>query len=289
MQIIPRNDDGALAIYFRDVTAAAATTGPLSREREGELAVRILRGDTAARDELVRANLRFVVQVARKYERRGLSLGERISAGNIGLITAAERFDGTKGCKFISYAVWWIRQAILQTIADQARVVRLPTNKVNLLADIYKTSIRLSEGHDGWSNMDEVAAELGVSVEKIAETLAASREVLSLDEPLFEADSNLTLIDTLADPSQEAPDTSALRTSIRRQLDGDLSNLNDREQRIVRLYYGLEGSDRANLGRIGTLLGLTRERVRQIKLGALSKLRQASRRRARLAATNSVD
>jgi len=267
-----QDEESTLRLYFDDI----ANSKPLSREREVELSARIQAGDITARDEMVQANLRFVVDVAKKYQNRGLSLSDLISAGNLGLLTAAERFDGTKGYKFISYAVWWIRQSILQTIAEHARTVRLPLNKVSLLKDISKASQRLGQGREGDPGIEEIAEELDVPAEEVLETMLSARTVRSLDEA-FEEDDERSLLNILADSSQETPDADVLRESAREQLEGVLNSLDDRELRIIRLYFGLDGNEALTLEQIGGLMGLTRERIRQLKERALSKLRHPSR------------
>jgi len=224
----------------------------------------------------VQANLRFVIDVAKNYQNRGLSLSDLISAGNVGLLTAAERFDGTKGYKFISYAVWWIKQSILQTIAENARTVRLPLNKLSLLKDISKASRRLGQGREGDPAIEEIAAELDVPAEEVLDTMMSARTVRSLDEA-FEEDDERSLINILADGNQETPDADVLRNSAREQLEEVLTNLDDRELKIIRLYFGLDGSESLTLEQIGGLMGLTRERVRQLKERALGKLRHPAR------------
>jgi RNA polymerase primary sigma factor len=230
-----------------------------------------------ARDELVQANLRFVIDVAKHYQNRGLLLADLIGAGNLGLMTAAERFDGTRGYKFISYAVWWIRQSIIQTLAEHVRTVRLPLNKVNLLKDISKASHRLGQGREGGEpGMEEIAAEMNVPAEVVTDAVLSARPVSSLDD-VFEDDDKRTLLSLLADTTQESPDAGVMRDSAREQLESVLDSLEEREQRIIRLYFGLDGKEALTLEEIGTLMGVTRERVRQIKERALSRLRHPSR------------
>lgn len=272
MQEILSDEESTLRLYFDDI----AESRPLSREREVELAARIKDGDLGARDELVQANLRFVIDVAKNYQNRGLSLSDLISAGNLGLLTAAERFDGTKGYKFISYAVWWIKQSILQTIAEHARTVRLPLNKLSLLKDISKVSRRLGQGRESDPGIEEIARELDVPAEEVLETMLSARTVRSLDEA-FEEDDERSLLNILADSSQATPDADILRESAREQLEGVLNSLDERELRIIRLYFGLDGNEALTLEQIGGLMGLTRERVRQLKERALSKLRSPAR------------
>ena len=266
------DEESTLRLYFDDI----AESTPLSREREVELADRIKNGDMRARDEMIRANLRFVVDVAKKYQNRGLSLSDLISAGNLGLITAADRFDGTKGYKFISYAVWWIRQSILQTLAEHVRTVRLPLNKVSQLKDISKASRKLGQDRASEPVIEEIAAELEVPAEEVLETILSARAVCSLDES-FTDDDERSLLNTLADDTTEAPDADGLRESARVQLETALGTLEERELRIIRLYFGLDGNEALTLEEIGDMMNLTRERIRQLKERALSKLRHPSR------------
>ena len=266
------DEESTLRLYFDDI----AESTPLSREREVELADRIKNGDMCARDEMISANLRFVVDVAKKYQNRGLSLSDLISAGNLGLITAADRFDGTKGYKFISYAVWWIRQSILQTLAEHVRTVRLPLNKVSLLKDISKASRKLGQDRASEPDIEEIAAELEVPAEEVLETILSARAVCSLDES-FTDDDERSLLNTLADDTTEAPDADVLRESARVQLETALGTLEERELRIIRLYFGLDGNEALTLEEIGDMMNLTRERIRQLKERALSKLRHPSR------------
>tara|TARA_Y100000588_G_scaffold321447_1_gene352809 strand:- start:297 stop:1169 length:873 start_codon:yes stop_codon:yes gene_type:complete len=277
MQEVLHDEESTLRLYFDDI----AESKPLSREKEVELAALIKDGDMRARDQLVQANLRFVIDVAKNYQNRGLSLSDLISAGNVGLLTAAERFDGTKGYKFISYAVWWIKQSILQTIAEHARTVRLPLNKLSLLKDISKASRQLGQGRDSEPNIEEIAAELDVPAQEVLETMLSARTVRSLDET-FEEDDERNLLNILSDENQESPDTEVLRDSAREQLEGVLNSLDERELRIIRLYFGLDGNEALTLEQIGGLMNLTRERVRQLKERALSKLRHPARYQALL-------
>jgi len=264
--------ESTLRAYFDDISDSV----PLSREREVELAARITDGDMEARDELVQANLRFVIDVAKNYQNRGLSFADLISAGNLGLMTAAERFDGTRGYKFISYAVWWIRQSILQTIAEHVRTVRLPLNKLSLLKDISKASRRLGQGREEEPDVQEIADELDLPEDVVTEAILSARPVSSLDGA-FEDDDKRSLLNVLADSTQNAPDSDVMRDSARGQLEGVLESLDEREQKIIRLYFGLDGKEALTLEQIGSLIGVTRERVRQIKERALGRLRHPSR------------
>ncbi|MFH1568396.1 MAG: RNA polymerase sigma factor RpoD/SigA [Gemmatimonadota bacterium] len=278
LQEVLNDEESTLRLYFDDI----ADSTPLPREKEVALSTLIRQGDMEARDELVKANLRFVIDVAKNYQNRGLSLSDLISAGNVGLMTAAERFDGDKGYKFISYAVWWIKQSILQTIAEHARTVRLPLNKLSLLKDISKVSRRLGQGREAEPDIEEIAAELDVAPEEVLDTMLSARSVRSLDET-FEEDDERSLLNILSDESQGRPDTDVMEQSARSQLESVLGSLDERELRIIRLYFGLDGNEALTLEQIGGLMHLTRERVRQLKERALGKLRAPARYQALMA------
>ena len=265
-------ESSTLRAYFDDI----AGSEPLSREREVELSARIQDGDQDARDELIQANLRFVIDVAKNYQNRGLSFPDLISAGNLGLMTAAERFDGTRGYKFISYAVWWIRQSILQTIAEHVRTVRLPLNKLSLLKDISKATRKLGHGRDHEPVVEEIAKELDLSPDVVTDAILSARPVSSLDGA-FDDDEKRSLLNIVPDQNQRAPDSELMRGSARGQLEDVLNSLDEREQKIIRLYFGLDGMEALTLEQIGDLIGVTRERVRQIKERALGRLRHPSR------------
>ena len=258
----------SLASYFNDI----AKFKPLSRQREAELSARIQAGDMGARDKLVTANLRFVIDVAKKFLNRGLSLEDLISAGNEGLIKAAERFDGTKGYKFISYAVWWIKQSIQQTIAEQARIVRLPLNKLSQLKDISRAVRKLGQVLEREPSAEEIAAELDRPADEVQDTMLSAHTVTSLDEP-FEDDDDLSPLSLRADDNQATPDSDVLQNSVRAHLEEVLASLEDRELYILHRYFGLDGSQALTLEQIGELMGLTRERVRQLKERALNKIK----------------
>ena len=264
----------ALQRYLADV----AQSQPLSAERERALASRIRRGDGKARNELVEANLRFVITMALKYQNRGVPLEDLVNVGNIGLITAAERFDGTRGFKFISYAVWWVRQSILQALKEGSRVVRLPSNRVELLRRIYRYANDQHQETSCWPDPEEIAEELDVSLEMVKDTLARGRHTLSLDAT-FGEDDTASLMSTVADESEEPPDVALMRNSLQEEIGTALESLDGRESQIIRLYYGLGGTQSMNLAEIGAQFGLTRERIRQIKEKALRKLRSPKRSR----------
>lgn len=273
LETLGDRDSSTLRAYFDDI----ADSEPLSREREVELSARIKDGDMVARDELIQANLRFVIDVAKNYQNRGLSFPDLISAGNLGLMTAAERFDGTRGYKFISYAVWWIRQSILQTIAEHVRTVRLPLNKLSLLKDISKATRKLGQNTDGGDpDVEDIAKELDLPPDVVTDAILSARPVSSLDGA-FDDDEKRSLLNILPDANSKSPDTDLIHDSARHQLENVLGSLEDREQRIIRLYFGLDGMEALTLEQIGEMIGVTRERVRQIKERALSRLRHPTR------------
>lgn len=264
--------EDSLGSYLTEI----ASSRPLSAADEVQLARDIKKGDENARNHLVEANLRFVVSVAKEYQNRGVPLADLISAGNMGLITAAERFDEDKGFKFISYAVWWIRQAILQTLAEQSRTVRLPLNKIGLLYKISKASRKLRQQRADDPNPEEIAEQLEVSVDEVKETMLCGRSVRSLDAT-FREEEDQSLLDVLPDDRQESPENEVMRGCLRGQIDTALGSLVGREAEIIRLYFGLDGEESMTLDQIGARFSLTRERVRQIKEKALHRLRHPSR------------
>ena len=264
--------DDSLGSYLAEI----ASSSPLSATQEVQLAKEIKQGDGEARNQLVEANFRFVLSVAKEYQNRGVPLADLISAGNMGLITAAERFDEDKGFKFISYAVWWIRQAILQTLAEQSRTVRLPLNKTGLLYKILKASRALQQERADDPNPEEIARQLDVPVHEVKETLMCGRSVRSLDAT-FKEEEDQSLLDVLPDDRQESPENHVMHGCLRGQIDSALGGLAGREEEILRLYFGLDGEEPMTLDQIGARFGLTRERVRQIKEKALHRLRHPSR------------
>ena len=270
--VIQTDDDAeVLRRYFQDIEHSQ----PLSRQREVELSARIARGDMEARDELVRANLRFVVDVARQYQNRGLTMAEMVSAGNMGLMKAADRFDGERGFKFISYAVWWIRQSIMQTLADQTRTVRVPVTRQNMLRDISRATIHLGGDHRHVT-VAEIAEQLGLAESEVLETMLKGKSEASLDRT-FEEGNDRNLLSTIADESGDRPDDSVSERDCRARIEGVLGTLDERERYILRSYYGLDGEDPLTLEQIGRSMGLTRERVRQLKERALGRLRDPER------------
>jgi len=248
----------------------------LTPTEEPELARRIRQGDQEALHRLARANLRFVVSVALKYQGQGLTLTDLINEGNYGLIKAAKRFDETRGFKFISYAVWWIRQAILQALAEQSRVVRLPLNRIGTISKVRAISARLAQQHDRWPSNEELAYEMDVGVEKVREAKQHTSHHLSMDAP-FSRDDDNSLLDVLPGDEESSPDDMLMDESLSRDIQLALGTLLPREAEIVRLYFGIGLEHPMTLEVIGQRFSLTRERVRQIKEKGLLKLRQKHR------------
>ncbi len=267
-----KDEDRCLDLYLREI----GETPLISPKEEVELAKRIRQGDDQALEKLTKANLRFVVSVAKQYQNQGLSLSDLINEGNIGLIKAAKRFDETRGFKFISYAVWWIRQAILQSLAEQSRIVRLPLNRVGTLHKIGKISNSLEQEYGRAPSPDEIARELELSEAEVSDTLKISNSHLSLDAPFSVSEDN-SLIDVLEDEFQPAPDRDLLEESLRIEIERALDSLAPREAEVVNLYFGLHQDKALTLEEIGARFNLTRERVRQIKEKAIRRLRHASR------------
>ena len=250
----------------------------LTVDEEVDLARRIKEGDRGALDQLTCANLRFVVSVAVKYQGQGLSLADLIEEGNYGLIKAAGRFDETRGFKFISYAVWWIREAILLALAEKSRVVRMPLNRISTINQVRRTSAQLAQRHERAPKLEELADELEIDVEKVREALQHTGRTLSMEAPLTEGDGHC-LLDRLRGDETPAPDTGLLAESVTLDLERRLRRLTPREAEIVRLYYGFGRERGQNLEEIGQHFGVTRERVRQIREEALCKLRRKYRHR----------
>lgn len=244
-------------------------------EEEVELAQRIKKGDHAALEKLTRANLRFVVSVAKQYQNQGLSLPDLINEGNLGLIKAAEKFDETRGFKFISYAVWWIRQSILQALAEQSRIVRLPLNQVGSLNKINKAFSKFEQEHERKPSPEELADTLELPADKVADTLKVSGHHISVDAPFVDGEDN-SLLDVLPNTDSPNADKKLIMESLSREIDRALATLTERESDIIRLFFGI-GCQEMTLEEIGERFGLTRERVRQIKEKAIRRLRHTSR------------
>ncbi|MCC8062916.1 MAG: sigma-70 family RNA polymerase sigma factor [Rikenellaceae bacterium] len=244
-------------------------------EEEVELAQRIKKGDQEALEKLTKANLRFVVSVAKQYQNQGLTLPDLINEGNLGLIKAAEKFDETRGFKFISYAVWWIRQSILQALAEQSRIVRLPLNQVGSLNKIDKAFARFEQENERTPSPEELATVLDLPKEKVADTLRVSGRHVSVDAPFAEGEDN-SLLDVLVNNDSPNADRSLINESLSTEVEHALSTLTERERDIVKYFFGI-GASEMTLEEIGEQFGLTRERVRQIKEKAIRRLRHSSR------------
>lgn len=250
----------------------------ITPEEEIELASRIKKGDQAALEKMVKANLRFVVSVAKQFQNKGLSLGDLINEGNIGLIKAAKKFDETRGFKFISYAVWWIKQSIMQAIADQSRMVRLPLNRVGAITKISKAASQLEQELERKPTNEEIAHELEMTEDEVAYALQHAGRHVSVDAPFSQSDNDKSsLLDVLANNEQPDPDSKLMSDSLNKEIERALSTLTDREADVIRLYFGINSEYSATLEEIGEILNLTRERVRQIKEKALMRLRHSSR------------
>ncbi len=249
----------------------------ISPEEEVKLAMLIKKGDQAALEKLTKANLRFVVSVAKQYQNQGLTLPDLINEGNLGLIKAAQRFDETRGFKFISYAVWWIRQSILQALAEQSRIVRLPLNKVGLTNRISKAYSQLEQEYEREPTPEELAFLLDIDTEEVAATLGVAARHVSMDQPLFDGEEG-TLIDVLINHNATNTDNNlAVTASLHTEIERSLSTLTDRQKEVIRFFFGIGIDHPLSLEDIGERFNLTRERVRQIKDKAITKLRTASR------------
>lgn len=270
-----REEGEALDLYLNEIGRIPL----LTREQEMALATRVREGDEEACQKLVRSNLRFVVSVAKQYQNQGMTLGDLINEGNVGMMKAAKRFDPSLGFKFISYAVWWVRQAILQALSEQSRIVRIPLNKVGDLQKINRTKERLEKDGGQPADAATIADELGMSSEDVTRVLQIAGTHLSLDAPFAGAEDNC-LMDVIEDESAVSPDVAALEGSLRDAIDQCLSQLSAKEELVVRFYSGLNDDGmKLTLEEIGIRLNLTRERVRQIKEKALKRLRIGDRAR----------
>ncbi len=267
-------DNKSLDQYFQEISKIDLLTA----EEEIDLATLIKTGDKVAQEKLIKANLRFVVSVAKQFQNQGLSLGDLINEGNIGLIKAAQKFDVTRGFKFISYAVWWVRQGIMQAIADQQRVVRLPLNRFSLLTKISKASKVLEQEYERKPSTEELAHYLEITIDEVSFTQQTSGRQLSIDAPLTSSnDSNNSLLDVIPDNKNTLPDKELMQESLRSEVEYILAKLTEREAEVIKLSYGIGREKSATLEEIGEQFNLTRERIRQIKEKGLSKLRISKR------------
>jgi len=260
--------------YFQEIGKVDLITP----EEEIDLACRIKKGDRMALEKLTKANLRFVVSVAKQYQNKGLPLSDLINEGNLGLIKAAQKFDETRGFKFISYAVWWIKQSIMQAIADQSRMVRIPLNRVAALTKIGKAFGTLEQEYEREPSAEEIASELDMDVDEVDYALKIAGRTVSMDAPLKQGDDNKnSLLDIMSNEHDATPDTELMKQSLRYEIERSLSTLSDREAEVIKLYFGINRENSQTLEEIGERLNLTRERVRQIKEKALLRLRHSSR------------
>jgi len=269
---ITNRETASLDKYLADIGREELITA----EDEVQLAQRIKMGDQAALEKLCRANLRFVVSVAKQYQNQGLSLPDLINEGNVGLIKAARRFDETRGFKFISYAVWWIRQSILQALAEQARIVRLPLNQVGSMSKMTKASVRLEQRFERPPSVGEIATEMEIPEHKVTETLRMATRIVSMDAPL-DADEDTKLLDVFVAEDTPPTDEPLIRESLSKEIQRSLASLSEKEREIINFFYGIGVPHSYTLEEIGSIFGLTRERVRQIKEKALRRLKQSSR------------
>ncbi len=269
---ITNRESQSLDKYLQEIGKVDLITSDV----EVELAKRIREGDQIALEKLTKANLRFVVSVAKQYQNNGLTLGDLINEGNLGLIKAAKRFDETRGFKFISYAVWWIRQSIMQALAEQSRIVRLPLNRVGSLNKISKTFSDLEQKFQREPSEEELAEVLQVTTDEVVDTLKLSGRHISMDAPFVQGEEN-GLLDVLTNENEETPDAGLMVDSLRREVQRALSTLTQRESDVIAYYFGLNGEHALTLEEIGEKFSLTRERVRQIKEKATRRLKQSSR------------
>jgi RNA polymerase primary sigma factor len=271
---ITNRETASLDKYLQDIGKEELITA----EEEVELARKIKAGDKGALEKLIRANLRFVVSVAKQYQNQGLSLPDLINEGNLGLIKAAQRFDETRGFKFISYAVWWIRQSILQALAEQSRLVRLPLNQVGSLNKIKKATSKLEQAYERAPSVDEIAKQLEIPQHKIDKAMRITTRYISMDAPLSQ-DDDLKFLDVYVSDDTPRTDSQLMRESLAREIQRSLSTLTEKERDVINLYYGIGMNHGLTLEEIGAKFNLTRERVRQIKEKAIRRLKHTSRSR----------
>lgn len=269
---ITNRETASLDKYLQEIGKEELITA----EEEVQLAQRIKQGDRAALEKLTKANLRFVVSVAKQYQNQGLSLPDLINEGNLGLIKAAQRFDETRGFKFISYAVWWIRQSILQALAEQSRIVRLPLNQVGSLNKISKQASRLEQRYERMPSAEEIATEMDLPEDKVADTLRLSGRHVSVDAPLL-SDEDTSMLDLLENQDSPKADSSLIHESLAKEIERTLSTLSEKERDVINMYFGIGMNHGLTLEEIGAKFDLTRERVRQIKEKAIRRLKHNSR------------
>lgn len=268
------NDDTILAMYLKEINRIPL----LSHEEETDLALRAKAGDKKAKDKIVRSNLRFVVNVAKKYQNRGLDLTDLISEGNIGLLTAIDRYDVTKGYHFISYAVWWIRQSILKAVYEKSKMIRLPLNRANELVQIEKARKSVSNNRTEEQEIKDIAEMLNMDASHVRDLLNISREMISLDGAVNHGDSDSSSFgDFVSDSLYEDPEEHVMQSSMKEDIDAVLSTLTDKEAEVLRCRFGLNGKESMSLKEIGDVFSLTKERIRQIEKKAILRLQHPSR------------
>jgi len=266
------SEDGSLAIYLREI----GKNKNLTSAEEADVAIKIHNGNPRALEKLVKANLRFVVSVARNYQNQGLPLSDLINEGNLGLIRAAKRFDEKKNFKFISYAVWWIRQAILQALAEQSRIIKLPLNRVGTIHKIGKTQGRLEQKFKRLPNTKEIACELNINEKDVKDTIRIGNTHMSLDAPIQDGQDS-KLMDVFVDDNQELPDDNVYESSLKAEVNKTLDTLSERERKVLVMYFGIGDEAAHTLEEIGQRFRLTRERARQIKEKAIGRLKHSTR------------
>ncbi len=269
---VSKVNSGSISMYLAEI----GRFEPLAPEKEVDLAIRIQKGDERAMKELVEANLRFVVSVAKKYQGNGLSLADIINEGNMGLIKAAKRFDHTRGFKFISYAVWWIRQSILQALAEQSRLIRLPLNRVGTITKITRVAEKLESEVERQPKGNEIGSQLEMTGDEVLMAMQYSRRHSSLNSP-FQEGENSSLLDIIEDGEAEEPEANIMMESMSEEVSGALDTLSERERTVLEMYFGISRDSAMTLNEIGEEFDLTRERVRQIKEKAIQRLRHRSR------------
>lgn len=268
-----QNENTILSTYLKEINKIPL----LSREEEYDLAIKAVAGDKDAQDKMIKANLRFVVNVAKKYQNQGLPLMDLVSEGNIGLMNAVERFDATKGYHFISYAVWWIRQAILKAVCEKSRMIRLPLNRANELVQIDKARKEVDSSKGEENELREIAGLLNMSQDHVRDIINISRDMVSLDVPVFADRDGNTIGDFLEDSRYEQPEESMIENALRDDIDEVLATLTEKEARILRLRFGLNGNRAMSLKEIGDRFNLTKERIRQIEKKAIRRLQNPAR------------
>jgi len=273
--LMPRLDTGSLSVYLCEIKEMPL----LTREEEVQVARGAKGGSKEAKDKLIKANLRFVVYVAKHYQNKGLSLSDLISEGNLGLITSVDKFDVDKGYHFISYAVWWIRQSILKAIYEKTRMIRLPLNRANELGWIEKAKKEIEKYKEGEAGIEEIAAYLNIDKSRVTELINASKDIVSLETPLSSENDANTISDLIKDSKGENPERVIINRKLNESIEEVLSTLSEKESKVIKYRFGLEGERPRSLKEIGDKYNLTKERIRQIENKAISRLRHPTRRR----------